>query len=210
MLILPDTCEIAIDEVGTGSLCGPVVSAAVIWPFYKTLDYVDMKDINDIKDSKKLTPKRRYELSKIIKQNALAWSVESISSYEIDEINIYNATQLSMHKAIDQCVMKYVMKYGSNDIHRILIDGNKFKPYKNIDHVCIVKGDTTHINIAAASILAKTYRDDIMIDLSQTYPEYGLDINKGYGTKKHINSLQKHGICPHHRKSYNPVKKCIQ
>jgi len=179
------TVEAGIDEAGRGPLAGPVYAAAVILPH----DF----DLPELNDSKKLTEKKRYELRKKIEDTATDFAIASVSNEEIDKINILNATFKAMHMAIEK--LKITPEH-------LLIDGNRFKPYKNIPFTCIVKGDGKYANIAAASILAKTYRDDYMVDLAKKYPEYGWDTNKGYGTKKHLEAIEKYGITPHHRKSF--------
>jgi ribonuclease HII len=140
-----------------------------------------------------MSESNRYELRTIIEKEALAWAVAEVSNEEIDEINILNASFLAMHRAIDILKIKPAF---------LLIDGNRFKPYANIPHKCIIKGDATFASIAAASVLAKTYRDDYMNKLHHTHPEYGWDRNKGYGTAAHRIAIEKHGITIHHRKSF--------
>lgn len=177
--------EAGIDEAGRGSLVGPVTAAAVI------LD-------NDIKipclnDSKKLSSIKRYELRKIIEETAIAYSVSFVDSKTIDKINILNSTYKAMHNSIGSLKIKPSF---------ILVDGNRFKPYKNILHKCIVKGDQKYSNIAAASILAKTYRDDYMESIHQKFPIYDWKNNKGYGTMHHIEMIRKYGKTIFHRKSF--------
>ncbi|MDG2397418.1 MAG: ribonuclease HII [Flavobacteriaceae bacterium] len=177
--------EAGTDEAGRGSLAGPVFAAAVILPH----------NFNEpmLKDSKKTTTKQRNILRKIIEKKALAFSISSCGVKEIDQLNILNASIKAMHKSIS------FLKIKPNSI---LVDGNYFKKYFEIPHECIIKGDSKFMNIAAASILAKTYRDDFMIRLSSKFPEYEWDINKGYPTKKHREFLKKYGICKYHRKSF--------
>tara|TARA_B100001996_G_scaffold304119_1_gene244987 strand:+ start:2822 stop:3400 length:579 start_codon:yes stop_codon:yes gene_type:complete len=177
--------EAGTDEAGRGSLAGPVFAAAVILPH----------NFNEpmLKDSKKTTTKQRNILRKIIEKKALAFSISSCGVKEIDQLNILNASIKAMHKSIS------FLKIKPNSI---LVDGNYFKKYFEIPHKCIIKGDSKFMNIAAASILAKTYRDDFMISLSSKFPEYEWDINKGYPTKKHREFLKKYGICKYHRKSF--------
>ena len=177
--------EAGTDEAGRGSLAGPVFAAAVILPH----------SFNEpmLKDSKKTTTKQRNILRKIIEKKALAFSISSCGVKEIDQLNILNASIKAMHKSIS------FLKIKPNSI---LVDGNYFKKYFEIPHKCIIKGDSKFMNIAAASILAKTYRDDFMISLSSKFPEYEWDINKGYPTKKHREFLKKYGICKYHRKSF--------
>ena len=177
--------EAGIDEAGRGSLAGPVTAAAVILG-------KDFKGKN-LDDSKKLSQRKRLELKKYIEKNALAYSVAFISSYQIDKHNILNSTFNAMHKSID----------GLNiEPDFILVDGNLFKPYKDLEYKCIIKGDQKYQNIAAASILAKTYRDEYMSNLHIKFPEYNWIKNKGYGTKYHIDMIKKFGITKYHRKSF--------
>ncbi len=177
--------EAGCDEAGRGCLAGPVYAAAVILPD-------DFKD-DSLNDSKKLSEKKRYILRDIIQSKALAFSVTSVSNNEIDEINILNASILAMHKAIASLIPVPQL---------LLIDGNRFKTYPGIPYRCIVKGDAIFRSIAAASILAKTYRDDHMVKLHQIYPQYGWDKNKGYPTKMHKDAIRKYGITGLHRKSF--------
>jgi len=177
--------EAGCDEAGRGCLAGPVVAAAVILPpkFKNTI----------LDDSKKLTEKKRYALREIIEKEALAWAVGIVSPEEIDKVNILNASFLAMHRAIDQLKVKP---------EQLLIDGNRFNPYKNTPHHCIIKGDGKYLAIAAASVLAKTYRDDLMLELHEKYPNYDWNSNKGYPTKKHRLAIRELGITPHHRKTF--------
>ncbi|GHV34917.1 ribonuclease HII [Bacteroidia bacterium] len=177
--------EAGCDEAGRGPLAGDVFAAAVVFP----KDYHNEK----INDSKKLTAKQRFELRSEIEKSALTFAVATVSAREIDEINILNASILAMHRAID--ALKITPEL-------LLIDGNKFKDYKDIPHHCIVKGDSKYLAIAAASILAKTYRDDYMTELSKSYPQYGWDKNAGYPTKQHYLAIREYGITVHHRKSF--------
>ena len=178
--------EAGCDEAGRGCLAGAVYAAAVILP-------PDFKN-EMLNDSKQLTEKQRYALRCVIEESALAWAVGIVSPEEIDQINILNASFLAMHRAIDQLKIRP---------EHLLIDGNRFNPYPNIPHTTIVKGDGKYLSIAAASILAKTYRDDYMNELHREYPVYDWDHNKGYPTKKHRAAIAAHGISPYHRKSYN-------
>ncbi len=177
--------EAGCDEAGRGCLAGPVFAAAVILPpnFEQEL----------INDSKLLTDKNRRELREIIEKEALAYAVGICSQTEIDEINILNASFLAMHKAVEQLAVQPEL---------LLIDGNRFKPYPGIEHLCIVKGDSKFLSIAAASILAKNYRDDYMDTISKEYPMYKWSKNKGYPTKEHRDAIAKHGPCKHHRMSF--------
>lgn len=178
--------EAGCDEAGRGCLAGAVYAAAVILP-------PDFKN-EMLNDSKQLTEKQRYALRSVIEESALAWAVGIVSPEEIDQINILNASFLAMHRAIDQLKIRP---------EHLLIDGNRFNPYPGIPHTTIVKGDGKYLSIAAASILAKTYRDDYMNQLHQEYPVYDWDHNKGYPTKKHRAAIAAYGISPYHRKSYN-------
>ena len=178
--------EAGCDEAGRGCLAGSVYAAAVILPD----DYQ-----NDLlNDSKQLTEKCRYQLREIIQRDAIAWAVGIVTPEEIDKINILNASILAMHRALDQLKIRP---------EAIIVDGNRFKPYQQIPHTTIVKGDGKYLSIAAASILAKTYRDDYMNLLAEEYPQYDWLSNKGYPTKKHRDAIRQYGITPYHRKSYN-------
>ena len=178
--------EAGCDEVGRGCYAGPVYAAAVILPknFHHPL----------LNDSKKVSASNRELLRKIIEQESIAYAVASIEVVEIDAINILNASFKAMHLAIDQLSLIPSL---------LLIDGNKFKPYKTINHHCIVQGDSIYASIAAASILAKTYRDEYMQALHQQFPYYYWNKNKGYGTAEHRNAIEQYGLCVHHRKSFN-------
>jgi ribonuclease HII len=177
--------EAGCDEAGRGCLAGPVYAAAVILPkkFKHEL----------LNDSKKLSDKQRKILRPIIEQEAIAHAVGIVSAEDIDKINILNASFLAMHRAIDQ--LKIIPE-------TLLIDGNRFKQYKKIPHTCIVQGDEIYMNIAAASILAKTYRDDYMDGLHEKFPHYGWMNNKAYATAGHYQAIEKYGITEHHRKSF--------
>ncbi len=177
--------EAGCDEAGRGCLAGPVFAAAVILP--KTFKN------NLLNDSKQLTDVKRYELRPLIEKEAVAWAVAQVNNIEIDKINILNASFLAMHKAIDKLTLVPEL---------LLIDGNRFKPYKKINHQCIVKGDAKFLSIAAASILAKTYRDDFMKEAAQTYNNYAWEKNMGYPTKAHRSAIAKYGVTPLHRLSY--------
>lgn len=178
--------EAGCDEAGRGCLAGPVYAAAVILPqdFHNDL----------LNDSKQLTEKQRYQLRPIIENEALAWAVGVVTAEEIDKINILAASFLAMHRAID--ALKTVPEH-------LLIDGNRFKKYKDIPFTTVVKGDGKMASIAAASILAKTYRDDYMNRIAEEYPQYDWLSNKGYPTVKHRSAIKEFGITPHHRKSFN-------
>ena len=177
--------EAGTDEAGRGALAGPVTAAAVILG-----KKFENKNLND---SKKLSQSKRLELKKFIEKNALAYSVAFVSSYQIDKNNILNSTFEAMHKSIE----------GLNiEPYFILVDGNLFKPYRDFKFKCIIKGDQKYQNIAAASILAKTYRDEYMSNLHINFPEYDWIKNKGYGTKFHIDMIKKFGRTKYHRKSF--------
>lgn len=177
--------EAGCDEVGRGCLCGPVVAAAVI------IDH--QFNHNLINDSKQLSFRTRIELDSYIKENVLDYSIAELSPEFIDEHNILNASIHAMHNALDQLKLKPEL---------ILVDGNKFHPYNYIPHQCIIKGDTKFLSIAAASILAKNYRDLLMIELHEEFPEYGWNKNMGYATKQHREALKKFGPTKYHRKSF--------
>lgn len=177
--------EAGCDEAGRGCLAGPVVAAAVILP--------DKCSLPELDDSKKLSEKQREKLRPIIEEKALAFAVGIVSPNKIDEINILNASFLAMHLAIDQLKMKPEF---------LLIDGNRFNPYKNIPHAWIIKGDGKYKSIAAASVLAKTYRDEIMDKLHKEFPQYNWQKNKGYPTKAHRDAIRAFGSCRHHRQSF--------
>ena len=186
--------EAGCDEAGRGCLAGSVYAAAVILP--------DGYENPLLNDSKQLTEKRRYELREQIERDAVAWAVGIVTPEEIDKINILNASILAMHRALDQLKVRP---------EAIIVDGNRFKPYRsvvdgspvNIPHTTIVKGDGKYMAIAAASILAKTYRDDYMNQLAEEYPQYDWQKNKGYPTKKHREAIRQYGTTPYHRMSYN-------
>lgn len=178
--------EAGCDEAGRGCLAGVVYAAAVILP----PDYKNEL----LNDSKKLTEKQRYQLRPIIEKEALAWAVGVVTPQEIDKINILNASFLAMHRALDKLALR--PEY-------ILVDGNRFKPYQSVPYTTVVKGDGKYLSIAAASILAKTYRDDYMNALHQEYPMYDWLSNKGYPTKKHREAIRRFGTSPYHRMSYN-------
>jgi ribonuclease HII len=176
--------EVGIDEAGRGCLAGPVVSAAVILP--KDFDYPI------VRDSKKLSEKKRKEAYDIIVKNALNYSISVILPEAIDKLNILQATMLSMHNCLDYM----------EGFNHILVDGNYFNKYKDIPHTCVIKGDDTYYSIAAASILAKVSRDDYMKQLHKEFPKYKWERNKGYGSEEHINMIKEIGITEHHRKSF--------
>ena len=177
--------EAGCDEAGRGCLAGSVFAAAVIFP----PDYSN----SELNDSKQLTARKRYALREVICRDALAWAVASVEPEEIDRINILNASILAMHRALDRLTLRpgYV-----------IVDGNRFKPYGDVPHTTIVKGDGKYLSIAAASILAKTCRDDYMLRLHEQYPWYGWDRNAGYPTKLHREGILSHGLTPYHRRSF--------
>lgn len=181
----PDKIEAGCDEAGRGCLAGPVYAAAVILP----------KDFSNelLNDSKKLTEAQRYALREVIEREALAWAVGVVTAAEIDEINILKASFLAMQRAVEQ--LKIVPQH-------LLIDGNRFTPYK-IPYTTVVKGDAKFMSIAAASILAKTYRDDYMLGISKEFPQYDWHKNKGYPTPKHRAAIREHGATCHHRMTFN-------
>ena len=192
-----DKVEAGCDEAGRGCLAGSVYAAAVILP----RDYQN----EALNDSKQLTERRRYALREQIQRDAIAWAVGVVTPEEIDRINILNASILAMHRALDQLTVRP---------EAIIVDGNRFKPYTpsltgrseeglSIPHTCIVKGDGKYLSIAAASILAKTYRDDYMNRLAEDYPQYDWLSNKGYPTRRHREAIREFGITPYHRRSFN-------
>ena len=178
--------EAGCDEAGRGCLAGPVFAAAVILPN----DFVNEM----LNDSKQLTEKQRVTLRPIIEKESLAWAVGIVYPAEIDKINILKASFLAMHRAVDQLTIKPEF---------LLIDGNRFNPYPNIDHTCVVKGDSKFLSIAAASILAKTYRDDYMDKIDKQFPCYDWCNNKGYPTKKHRKAIKEFGTTEYHRMTFN-------
>lgn len=177
--------EAGCDEAGRGCLAGPVFAAAVILPENFVSDVLN--------DSKQLTEKQRYALREVVEREALAWAVGICDQHEIDRINILNASILAMHKALAQL---------SVFPQHIIVDGNRFKPFGGITYTCLVKGDSRYLSIAAASVLAKTYRDDYMLRIHADFPVYGWDRNKGYPTGKHREAISRYGITEHHRKSF--------
>jgi ribonuclease HII len=181
-----NTVEAGCDEAGRGCLAGPVFAAAVILPArYKN---------EQLNDSKQLPEKTRDQLRVDIEKNALAWAVAMLDNTVIDEINILNASIRAMQEAVKMLNKKPEL---------LLIDGNRFKPYENIPHVCIIKGDCKYMSIAAASILAKTHRDEYMINLHEQFPQYNWAQNKGYPTREHKDAINRYGITSFHRKSFN-------
>lgn len=186
---LEEEIEVGCDEAGRGCLAGPVFAAAVMLPkdFFHPL----------LNDSKQLSEEHRYELRPIIEQHAVTWAVGQSSPLVIDKINILKASILAMHKALDQL---------THPPSLILVDGNRFKKYKRIPHKCIVKGDATFASIAAASVLAKTYRDDYMVSLHEKFPHYNWKQNKGYPTEFHREVIAMYGTTVHHRQTFRMQK----
>ena len=180
--------EAGCDEAGRGCLAGSVYAAAVILP----PDYSN----EQLNDSKQLTARKRYALREEIEKEALAFAVGVVTPDEIDKINILNASILAMHRALDGLKVRPEF---------VIVDGNRFKPYGNLPHQTIVKGDGKYLSIAAASILAKTYRDDYMCRLHEEYPHYGWDHNAGYPTHEHREGIRLHGLTPYHRRSFNQL-----
>ena len=190
---LSQLLEAGTDEAGRGCLAGPVTAAAVILPESFELPYLN--------DSKKLTDSQRYTLRPMIEAQALSFAVAHVFQGEIDEINILNASIKAMHLALDKLNLKPAF---------IAVDGNRFKTYKNIPHECVIKGDGKYLNIAAASVLAKTYRDDFMKKLDLKHPQYQWKKNKGYPTLAHREGIQKYGVSEHHRTSFQLLPKQLK
>ncbi|MGL5938546.1 MAG: ribonuclease HII [Phocaeicola sp.] len=184
-----DILEAGCDEAGRGCLAGSVYAAAVILPAGFEHAWLN--------DSKKLTERQRYELREVIEREALAWAVGIVTPAEIDEINILNASFLAMHRAVEQLSVRP---------EHLLIDGNRFKKYEDIPHTTVIKGDGKYLSIAAASILAKTYRDDYMNELHQAHSVYDWNKNKGYPTLKHRAAIAQHGVTPYHRLTFRLLK----
>lgn len=191
--LYPDQIEAGCDEAGRGCLAGPVFAAAVILP----KDF----ECEKLSDSKQLTEKERYNLRPLIEERALAWAVGIVDHKEIDKINILNASFLAMQRAVASLKIRP---------QHLLIDGNRFKKYEDIPHTCVVKGDGKLLPIAAASVLAKTYRDDYMEKLHGEYPLYDWDHNKGYPTKKHRLAIKTYGVTPYHRLTFNLTEKQLK
>lgn len=181
--------EVGCDEAGRGCLAGPVVAAAVILP--KTFSHILLND------SKQLSEKKRDLLKSVIEEKAIAYAVGIVEHHEIDEINILNASFLAMHRALDKI---------QSSFDSILVDGNRFKNYRDVEHHCIIKGDGKYLNIAAASILAKTYRDEIMENLHTEFPHFMWNKNKGYPTKLHRSAIKEYGISKYHRLSFKLLR----
>lgn len=178
--------EAGCDEAGRGCLAGSVYAAAVILP----ADYENA----ELNDSKKLTARKRNELRQVIERDAVAWAVGIVTPEEIDKINILNASFLAMHRALDALKVRP---------EAVIVDGNRFKPYRDLPHATIVKGDGKYLSIAAASILAKTWRDEYMERIAQEHPQYDWTSNKGYPTRRHREAIRRFGVTPYHRMSYN-------
>lgn len=185
--------EAGCDEAGRGCLAGPVVASAVILPpdFHHDV----------LNDSKQLSEKTRYELVDEIKSAAVAWAIASVSPGEIDEINILNASYLAMHRALDQL---------DRQVEHVLVDGNRFNKYREVAHSCIIKGDSKFFSIAAASVLAKTDRDDQMKRLAEDFPHYSWHTNYGYPTIAHRAAIKEHGPTPHHRMSFQLLPRQLE
>lgn len=184
-----DVREAGLDEVGRGCLAGPVVAAAVILPLDYTHEFLN--------DSKQLTRVQREVLQAEIMREAIAWAVAEVDNFEIDRINILKASFLAMHLAVDKLHTKP---------EHLLVDGNRFTPYPMIPHTCIIKGDAHYLSIAAASVLAKTYRDNLMSELALQHPHYGWETNVGYPTIHHRKAIRLHGTCSYHRMSFRLLK----
>lgn len=180
--------EAGCDEAGRGCLCGPVCCAAVILP--------EDFECEELNDSKQLSEAKRDKLRRLIEEKAISWAVEMVGPEEIDEINILNASILGMHRALEKLSVRP---------QHILVDGNRFKPFKEIPHTTVVKGDAIFMSIAAASILAKTHRDELMVKLAQEFPGYGWEVNKGYPTKAHRKAISQLGPTSYHRKTFKLV-----
>lgn len=178
--------EVGCDEAGRGCLAGPVYAAAVILPpdFHHEM----------LNDSKQLSEKKRYLLREVIQKEAIAWAVGIVDNQEIDKLNILRSSILAMHRALDDLKTRP---------EEIIVDGNRFYPYRDLPHTTIVKGDGKYLSIAAASILAKTYRDDFMLQIHQQYPMYQWNKNKGYPSKEHRQAIREYGTCPYHRLTFN-------
>lgn len=191
--LYPDLVEAGCDEAGRGCLAGPVFAAAVILP--------DDFECEELNDSKQLSEKARYKLRPFIEEKALAWAVGIVDQKEIDEINILNASFLAMQRAVASLKIKP---------QHLLIDGNRFRKYEDIPHTCVVKGDGKLLPIAAASVLAKTYRDDFMLKIHEEYPLYDWENNKGYPTRKHRDAVKRYGVTPYHRLTFNMEDKQLK
>ena len=189
----PNRIEAGCDEAGRGCLAGPVFAAAVVLP--------DRFDCPQLNDSKQLSEKQRYQLREVIEKNALSFAIEICTPEEIDEINILWASVKAMHRALAKL---------STPPDHILVDGNRFRPFNEIPYTCVVKGDSKFLAIAAASVLAKTYRDEYMTQLHRDFPYYDWAKNKGYPTKTHREAIKNHGVTVHHRKSFNLMDRQLE
>jgi ribonuclease HII len=193
----PTPChEAGVDEAGRGCLAGPVFAGAVIFK-----RRIGRQLRLELDDSKKLTACRRYELRAVIEREALCWAIGMADQHEVDALNILNASYLAMHRAIAQLQPQPVL---------LLIDGNRFRPFQGIAHQCIIRGDALYLSVAAASVLAKTYRDDYMLARHLEYPHYHWDTNKGYPTALHRQAIATHGMSPHHRRSFNCLEQQLE
>lgn len=188
----PQLIEAGCDEAGRGCLAGPVYAAAVVLPSPDEAGS-NFEALAELNDSKQLSERRRYALREVIQREAKAWAVGVVSAGEIDKINILRASILAMHRAIAQLAVRP---------RHLLIDGNRFSPYEDIPHTTVVKGDTTYMSIAAASILAKTYRDDFMMKIHEEYPHYHWNQNKGYPAAVHREAIRRYGTTPYHRMTF--------
>ncbi len=188
----PHLIEAGCDEAGRGCLAGPVYAAAVILPSPDEAGN-SFEALAELNDSKQLSERRRYALREVIQREAKAWAVGVVSAEEIDKINILRASILAMHRAVAQLAVRP---------QHLLIDGNRFSPYEDIPHTTVVKGDATYMSIAAASILAKTYRDDFMMKIHEEYPHYHWNRNKGYPATVHREAIRQYGTTPYHRMTF--------
>lgn len=207
--------EAGCDEAGRGCLAGPVYAAAVILPPDLELRIANGEsELSRLNDSKQLTERQRYELRPIIEREALAWAVAWCDNHEIDRLNILRASIEAMHRALralyQDTTLPYLHSSAKARPEFILVDGNRFYPFEDIKHETVVKGDGKMMSIAAASILAKTYRDDEMNRLHEEYPHYGWKVNKGYPTKEHRQGISDHGVTPYHRLSYKLLPEPVQ
>lgn len=197
-----DIVYVGVDEAGRGCLCGPVVAAAVIWNPKISCNHEELGSVVcKIRDSKQISKRLRHELADFIKENVVDYAISFIDNKVIDEINILNSTHKAMHNACHELIV---------DFDHILVDGNSFPKFKDYNHTCVVKGDDTFICIAAASILAKTARDDYMQEVSAQHPQYHWNTNAGYGTKDHVQAIKEYGLTELHRMSFYPCSQLIK